>query len=344
MVGKRQHVIPQFLQQGFVSRTARGQAYTWVFRQDTPPFESNVVNVGVEGGFYTDKGDSEADDRITAAESEFAPLVHALRARTASSLSDPKLPALISHLEVRTRHLRENFLRAGNFIVSGVLDFLLDEDSFVDWLIRKLNNNPAIMYQACARILKERQLPQHFTKPLTQLSMRLLPTFINGHKKEFRNLACALQTTLMKRLRKEVKSAHINALKQPIAPTMKTKILGDLNYAVSSLNRNSLILGDSIILFHVEGIRPYKTFLDKTDRLKAIYMPLDSDNVLVGASRNFTVLPDNLEEVLARCSLEYFIAADNSWKNQKLQASIGADACLLTDAEMRAIMEDALNN
>ena len=342
MAGKRQHVIPQFLQEGFTTSNARGRSHTWVFRRDTPPFKSNIVNVGVEGRFYTDDGDTEADDLITAAEGEFSTLVHALRAGTVSSLSDPRLPQLITHLETRTRHFRENFLYVGNFIVSEFLDFMSKEDVFADWLIRKIGDDPTIIHEACAQELSDQRLPQGLFEPLVKLSTILGPSLIELHKKSFRGLSNALRPILTERLVEQVKLGHLKALKRSVAPQMKVGLLGALSYNVFSVNKASLILGDSVVVFHVDGIRPYKTILEQKDRLKAVYMPLDSKKVLVGASEKFTTLSDNLPEVFARCSLEHFIAADNLKEHQALQDLIGNDARLFTDEEMGAVIEDVL--
>ena len=209
MSGKRQHFIPKFLQEGFTIGNAQAKAQTWVFRQDRPPFKSNIVNVGVEGGFYADEHDSEVDDLITAAESKFSMLVRSLRAHTVSSLSDPMLPELITHLEVRTRHLRENFLHTGNFIVAGLLDFMSKEDAFADWLIRKIFDEPELIRQACEKELADRNLPQSFLEPMVQLSMRLGPSLINRQKNELPTLASMLKPIVAKRLKEAAKSGHV---------------------------------------------------------------------------------------------------------------------------------------
>jgi len=106
MAGKRQHFIPQFLQEGFASQVSGGDAYAWVYRKGTPPFNSNVRNIGVESHFYTEGDDTRADDVITEAEPEFAALVQRLRDSDLGIVREPQLPRFIAHLEVRTRHLK----------------------------------------------------------------------------------------------------------------------------------------------------------------------------------------------------------------------------------------------
>src|SRR4030042_6670288 len=102
MSGKRQHFIPQFLQEGFASHKVGDAVFTWVYRKDRPPFNPNIINVGVESLFYTHKQDTLADDLITKAEGPLSVLVEELRNSTPGDISDPRVPELIAHLEFRT--------------------------------------------------------------------------------------------------------------------------------------------------------------------------------------------------------------------------------------------------
>src|SRR5689334_9268550 len=116
MAGKRQHFVPRFLQAGFASKKTADQVFTWVHRKDRPPFESNTLNVGVEREFYSIGTDTAADDAITDIEDSFSTLVRTLRDCAAQPVSDPKIPQLISHLEIRTRHLRQSLISATDYL------------------------------------------------------------------------------------------------------------------------------------------------------------------------------------------------------------------------------------
>lgn len=342
MGGKRQHFIPQFLQEGFASRRTKDKTFTWVFRQDSSPFEANIVNVGVEGQFYTEEDDREVDDRITTAEGSFSMLVHNLRNGETSSLSDPELPKLIAHFETRTRHIRQNFLDIGNFLVSNVFDKIKDDEFFADWAIKKIRNNPEMIRSSLIRELKGQQLSQEFLDLLTELSIQyLVPNIIHLNKFKFGELAETLKPLLMEKLVQGAKSGHIKGLKQDSAPEAKIQIFESLTYKVHVLSGDSLILGDSILIFHIDGPRPYKTFLEKKDELKCVYIPLDSKHMLVGVNKGATPEFNDIREIIARCSLEYFIGTENSMQNQELHEKIGIDAYLLTREEMETMVEDS---
>ena len=342
MAGKRQHFIPRFLQQGFTSRVTNKGEFTWVFRSGTSPFETNTRNIGVESQFYTNDGDEQADILITEVENEFSILIDHLRAGTTSYLSDPKLPQFIAHLEIRTRHLRNNFLNSTDRILSSLLDFLSDGENFSKWLKRKIRSDPSLLRQICAESIAERGLPQELFEPMLKLATSLGPNLIDQRKSEFSTLATMLRPMLQKQLKQSAKSGHIRALKQSAIPKPKVKFYEDLTYSILSDTKEPLILGDSIVLFHVDGPRSYKSFLEADDVLNAVYLPIDSEKMLVGSQRGFTDTQSSLRKEIARCSMEYFIATENSESNRQLQKSINTNAALFSQTELNAVIEEAL--
>lgn len=338
MSGKRQHFIPRFLQEGFASLTTGDAVFTWVYRKGAPTFNSNITNVGVEGFFYTAGDDTQADDLITDAEGRFSELVRNLRISVPATVSDPELPRLIAHLEVRTRHLRESFLQASDFLVSRLLDFVSDGEAFVAYLERRLRSDPSMLRELFSNELAKLGLPETFLEPLLQLCTPLLPTVMAQIRPELPKLAQAVRSILPKILDDAAKSGHIRALKKAISPEIRTRRYDSLSYAIVDATDDNLILGDSEVLFHVEGSRPYKAFLDKDDVLKAVFLPLTPRKALVGTRKGFSVLPPGLRQALAHCSLEYFIAAENSDANNLLKDQIGEDAPLLTREELEEMI------
>lgn len=343
MSGKRQHFVPRFLQEGFASHANRGEVFTWLYRKNARPINTNIINVGVEGLFYTDGSDTKADDLITTAEEIFNNLVKELRTSSPMRVSDPRIPELIVHLEVRTRHLRQSFLRAGDYIVSRFLDFMGDEDFFVGYLERSFRNDPSILREALADELEKRELPKAMLETMMEVSSPLLPALIEQLKPTLRQDAAYLRCVLPKKLREASKSGHIRALKKGASPEVRMQRYKNLTYELVDVQESSLILGDSAVLFHVEGPRPYKAFIDKDDGLNAVILPLTSRRLLFGAREGFPMSGHIWPEAIARCSLEYFIANENSYANRLLQGLIGEDATLLTRAELEDIISEIMN-
>jgi len=342
MSGKRQHFIPQFLQEGFASHTNSGGKFTWVYRRGSSPFNTNIKNIGVEGQFYTENQETEVDDTITAAEGKLSALISDLKAEVPSSLVDPQLPNLIAHLEIRTRHLREAFIRTVDLISSKLLDFMSDEKAFTDFLIRRIFSDPTILHDLLTKELTRHGLPQALLEPLMKLSALHGPDLLRRQAPELLRIATALRSMLPKKLEQAAKTGHIKALKKSITPAIRVQRYGELSYNVASVDEGPLILGDSIVLFHVEGTKPYKALLDKNDNLKAVFLPLEPRKVLVGVSQGFDAKTFNLSEAIARCSLEYFISAEKSDTNDRLSNFIGADAALLSPEELEDLITETI--
>jgi hypothetical protein len=344
MSGKRQHFIPRFLLKGFASHKINDEIYTWVYRKDSNPFNTNIINIGAEGYFYSNGNDTQADDIITKAEETFSFLVKKLRDGPLGYVNNPQIPNMIAHFEIRTRHLRESFLRTGNYFVSRLIDFMNDEKDFIEYLERTFRNDPSLLRKALEKELKKQGIPQGTLEPSLKLTYRHLPTIMKQLKPYLRQFADYCRVNLPETLSKAAKSGHIRALKENISPEVKANQYKDLIYRVLEVPQGGLILGDSIIIFKVEGSKLFKTFLEKKDVLNAVILPLNSRKILVGTQRRFNISEKLLPEAIARCSLEYFVAEEDSDTNLYLQKQIGEDAYPLTKEQMEDIITESIHS
>ncbi|MFH1296851.1 MAG: DUF4238 domain-containing protein [Bacteroidota bacterium] len=343
MSGKRQHFIPQFLQEGFASLKVGDAVFTWVYRKDRPPFNTNIINVGVEGLFYTQEQDTLADDLITKAEGPLSILVEELRNSAPSGISDPRVPVLIAHLEFRTRHVRQSVMQTGSYLISRLIDFVADEDFFIHYLERKFQNDPSLLRESFAKEFREQGLPQSLFEPMTKIAMPLIPVFMAQLKPMLPVMAAQLRKGLIEKLPEAVKSGHIKALRQPDPPELKIQRYKELVYNTLPVEANSLILGDSAVLFNVEGSKPYKVLLENDDILRHVFLPLSPHTLLVGSCDGPSPSVSELRQALARCSLEYFIAHERSDENNLLREQIGEEAYPLTMEQMEEIIVEIMN-
>ena len=212
MSGKRQHFIPRFLQRGFVSHTVGDEAFTWVYRKEGHPFNTNIKNVGVESAFYTQENDAVADDLITEAEGPLSNLVEKLLSSPPGAISDPYLPSLIAHLEVRTRHLRQCYLQSAEYIMSQFVDFIADGDSFVESFTRKLRNDPSKIQEMLSEELAKKGLPPITPEAASGLLLLYLPTLRAKIKREMPQFVAYMRHKLPGILRDAAKSGHIKAM------------------------------------------------------------------------------------------------------------------------------------
>ena len=76
------------------------------------------------------------------------------------------------------------------------------------------------------------------------------------------------------------------------------------------------------------------------DRLLAMYLPVAPDLVLCGLSPGVAPEPDALPEAIARCSMDYFVAHEQSDQFNTLQPRIGELAYLLDDAGVENLLAE----
>ena len=337
MAGKRQHFVPRFLQEGFASHQVGDQAFTWVYRTQRPSFNSNISNVGVEGNFYSDGDDSSADELITKAERRYSKLISELRLSGPGPVTHNDLPELIVHFETRTRHLRKSFLESGTFVVDRLLEFLSDERKLEEFLLRRLRSDPSLIRNALKRDFDERLL-----EPILSLIEPLFPLMVAAQKSQIAGTIARLRGSIDLPFAHAAKLGHVKALRAELAPAVRLERLQGLKFRIEPMEAEPLNLGDSIVVFRVGGTRAFKTFLEKGDDLEAVLLPISSRLLLVGA-RVAASLPSDLNDVVARCSLEYFIASQNGAANDRRQTLIGSDAAILSKSELEEIITSVLN-
>ncbi|TNW63725.1 hypothetical protein FIM11_25365, partial [Escherichia coli] len=104
----------------------------------------------------------------------------------------------------------------------------------------------------------------------------------------------------------------------------------NMHYKVLKTNQ-SLILGDSIVIFEVSGERKFKPFYESNDDLKCIYIPLDSYSLLY-ATPNPEDKPnvDGINKAIAQCSFDFFISKFHSDECQIFRSEIGKNAFIVT--------------
>lgn len=129
MAGKRQHIIPQFLQRGFASTVRDDEMFVFMHRKGYDGKEINIKHVAVEKHFYGLPGESSLDAKITKFEDQYAPFVHELRSTLPDGpLNDERTPRLINHLCLRTRSLRTWAQDSLVFLMNRVHDCLRQPD------------------------------------------------------------------------------------------------------------------------------------------------------------------------------------------------------------------------
>lgn len=125
MSGKRQHILPRFLQKGFASRIQDEKIFTYVYRKGGRHFETTVENVGLENYFYGKPGEISADEEITKIEGGYAQLTTVLRNEPdGTRVADLPVANFVAHLTIRTKQLREFFRESAEYLLDEITAYL----------------------------------------------------------------------------------------------------------------------------------------------------------------------------------------------------------------------------
>lgn len=341
MAGIRQHILPRLLLRGFASRLERDEAFTWVYRRGTAPFEANITKVSVEKYFY-DGSELSVDDELTKLESDYGSLLGALRVTPhGTEIKDRRAAEFVAHLCVRTKHLRDSFRESSEFLIDKISEHLSDHQNIKRFIL----NDPNLSDRLLADLVKDLTIPDLYKEMLPDLIRELAPTLLDDSRLDLRVIVDSLMLNIRSTLTVALKDGHIKALATNPVPEPRVEDYERLDWHVLQ-SHSPIILGDAGCLFEIEGPRPFKTLNEKDDRIKNIFLPISKDRVLVGSQKSVATRDSNflaLNQETARCSREFFVASECSTEADQLQAFVGEKSELISKQELDAIVNEAFS-
>ncbi|WP_017314601.1 DUF4238 domain-containing protein [Mastigocladopsis repens] len=328
MSGVRHHILPRFLLKGFASRSKREQVFTWQYRKEEKPFEINIINVSVVKHFYGSEGEANADPEITKLEVKYSVLIDGLRQRSHQGevveVNESRIADFIAHLVIRTKHLRESLYESTDNLL---LEFHKCFSNF--------NNIKKV-------ILNKLKLEKPNT--LLQLLLSKGPNFLDERELELKTIFESLILIINNELPKVVRETHNQALAENPAPEIRANIYRELQWFVYKSNI-PLILGDTGCLFEISGSRRFKSFHDKEDKIKNVFLPIASNLLLIGTNSEISQINlKAINEAIAKCSREFFVCSEYSVDINNLLPLIGKESELMKQSELEQIISKYLNN
>ncbi len=284
MSGKRQHYIPQFLQRGFAFGGSSKSPQAWVYPKNRETYRSGINNIGIEAFFYTENATAEADDLITQRETLYAPLVEKLRNAVPGPVFDPLISEFIASLETRTKNIRECFLQTSNTLTSQLFEFICDPTKLTAYLKRRLQKDSQFSRGLIEREILKYDIPRALAPEVVAHFQALLPALIEQQQIKFPMDLEYFRLTLTREITKAAKLGHLRAISNPALLENRGCRYVQFNYTLADLTEQTLILGDSLVIFQVDGPRRFKAFLDKDDKLIATFLPLGPHRVLIGSN------------------------------------------------------------
>ncbi len=345
MAGKRQHTLPRFLLKGFASRESGDQRFTWVFRRERPPFETNITNVGAEGDFYGSAGKGSLDDEITRREGEFASLIDALR-RSQAQVPDGSVQLLASfvlHVAARSSNVRDAFAEGADRVFGTLASAVSTPEGAAKVTKEHLRSHPKTIRKMVREKLTERLGRRPTRNELAIAEARAKPTFLAA----IDEVAPAIYwqaAEVMRRLQSEIepaiKRAHNTALPRVMSKAgRREQLLRKLVWTVVSFGE-PVILGDIGPIALCDDGR-YDRLLADMEKVQGIVLPISHHQAVVGSSGKVDLLPALLNQASAELSRDFFVSSTRE-VDPRLHQVLSARAAILSDEEWVDFERDLL--
>jgi len=325
MSGKRQHFQPRFLLKGFSSKRIGDIYFSWLYRKNTIPKEVDIRDIGVEKKFYNN-GNSKIDEAITEEENYLGMLVNKLRcSKYENTLDSKKISLLISHLEIRTRHLRESFLDLSNILFSEIIKYFKKPENLNKFISEQLE-------KSINKELSAHHIPMYQRAHKRSLIRANIKPVIENQFNHFLNFGI---NDLFNKMPDTVKKGQLKALSKSVIPKKRADEYSRLLWSLCHSKEN-YIFGDFGILIEIDSPKQFTTFWTKDFKIKKVFLPISSNCLLVGSYS----LGDNIKEaaelniIIAEHSREYFISSINDAKLMDLTNLIGSKSQIFTEEEI----------
>ena len=340
MKGPRQHILPRLLLRGFASRVDGNKIFTWIHWKNGKSLEASIKDVSVGKYFYGKEREISVDAEISAFENNYAGFINELRDKpNGTVVTDSRAADFITHLCLRTKHLRDSFSYPSGFLVDKLHEFLSNSNN-VKTLVLK---DPKLMEDSFKDAIKDINIPPIIKEKLLLSLPYITSAVIDQHKGEIQLVIQFLFMRLKNSLPALIKEAHIKALGKGLVPEPRVEKYRLLKWFVCQ-SETDLILGDVGCLFAIKGGKRYKSITFADEEIQKIYLPISYDHILIGTPLHSVPEIDfkAINDAFARCSRDYFVSSKSSPEIVSLSLRIGEEADLISNEELEEIVRESL--
>lgn len=340
MSGRKQHHFWQVIQRGFGEERKQGFTNVFAYFKGKNPIEVGTRNFGAERDFFCFSRDLEADTLITSLENSLQGLVKKLQAGyQVESDQFADISRLISHLENRTKFLREHLIDTSVVLLEELNRWFLKPTLFRKMMKRYARENRGEI---------EKLVDKNTGDPrLSSVIVDFLIENFDQISESVRTEAATHATLEMRNLRDKtvdhVKRAHIKSFLEKQPNPIREERYRNLTYRIRSGFNGLLICPDTMTSFLTA--RKPKPFFDLDDELEAIFVPLTSDLLLIGEKdQKIERSNETIFRILASTSYSSFIAKSDTPELRALSSRIGSNAEILTSADISSIKRQTIES
>jgi Protein of unknown function (DUF4238) len=341
MAGIRHHILPRFLQKGFIDNSDKGfkqsgkkqSEMTWLYRKNqNKVLKVSTKDVSVEKYFYGQKKNDNLDKKITDLEKVLGILVNELRMITSQqSISNATIPELITNISTRTKYLRDFMDDFTSLLLDKFNSKLSHENNLINFL---LNND------SFNKTFEQNLNKYNLSKEQKKLAKALIPIFIQQNSQTLFNDYIQVIKGIKPSL---IKESHNEALLENLLPEVRIKAYKSLNWFID-ISTVPLVLGDIGCLFQ-DKEKNYK-FLDCQDEINNIFLPISSTQLLIGTSLNNCPKIDYKSfriEYIKHCR-EFFISSKQLPELISLIPYIGEKSSIIDNEIIEKIVNKTILN
>lgn len=292
--------------------------FTWVYRLDRDPFNTNIINNGVESYFYSNKLNTAVDDAITEIEPNFASLIADTKINPPNNIDANLLAAFVCHCETRTKNIRQNLLSFSESTLESNLDTLTNSANFRKSIKGFLKDKNSGLYIK----LKGEFKNKGFTTGQFSTLIKSDSFVDNAIREVGTSLSETIKTQFIPQLKNIIKESQGIILSNEELSQCKIEKYNKYHYEYFTSNDIDIILGDSIVVFKNEK-NDFSSFCEKESMPTQIIIPVSSTSFIMGHKGKNDFDLSGLNSGIAKCSLDFFIHPEFSHERQKLQMLIG---------------------
>lgn len=289
---------------------------------------------GADAFFYGSSEDTRADDFITSYENSAQSYIQDVRKlNSGSKLDSDFCSAFITHLEVRSLFLREEFSRLGQRALEKLSSFFADKKTATKMMRSYFRNHPELMDEQLSKA----------GIPVAQWASIKSFVEVNANDMIDRQLDQLLLPILvsMELLKPQIveaaKSGHIKGILGGFTESERTANHAKMYFTLESVEDELILPDTGVVFFTSKGVTPLS---QKKDILEAVAAPIRKERYILGVRKKGWTTPiDTLNRGLASCAYQSFIASKESPDFRRLQNRIGKSAKLVSDSELKNLIK-----
>jgi hypothetical protein len=349
MSGSKQHFIPQSLLKGFGRAGAGKKVQVVVYTYDRGTFPAATDGVAAEREFYSKlavegQGDT-LDDKITEYETPLADTLLNLRSLADGEGADTRTASeFVTHLVVRNDHLRKFVSSAGTALFEGFADAMSDQ-ARAKALLGLSGEKPSAMVterleKAFAEFAPLMAIAGLSEEQFKELGFAHIQANFGAFHAELMGPLQAAFANVSEQVAETAADAHRRSLGEALSPEPRVERMMEYEWRTVH-TATPVVLPDCVaVAFDATG-EAFPLMLADLDEAQTILVPLSADRLLVG-TRESAELPDDLNDVFASCSWDFFVAAERTNALEGLRDKIRSRPGKQVDDTIAGALSDAL--